>query len=178
MRFPRDTLGETVIGAAKFYFSRFFHVFENSFGPPGAGELRFEQIPRNFIRFVCCLLGPEYLKQLIPKRWIDEQTSSFKRGPSIKEWLPLQLANYTTWPKYIPTVEYPPPPRIVSGSPCRITYYGHSSVLIQTQESNVLVDPFFGSRLGPRLILGKVEVFSSGSKTIYYLTIIICFLFP
>lgn len=158
----RATFLESVLGGAKYYHSRFFHVFENCFGPPHAGELKFEHIPRITARVICTALGPRLVRKLTPKSWIkkSEQTSGY--GATIGEWLPLQIANFGTWPKYIPTVRYPPPPAEVVGSPCRVTYCGHSSVLIQTQESNVMIDPYFGMRAGPRFVMGSVEVMGGG----------------
>lgn len=164
----RATFIESLLGAGKFYYSHFFHVFENCFGPPGAGEFRFEQIPRTILRSICCALGPEIVKHLTPKKWIHQaeaqKCATLKRGPSIKEWLPLQVANFTTWPRFVPTVRYPPPPTEVAGSSCRITYCGHSGVLIQTQETNVIIDPFFGSRYGFRFVMARIEAIGLGSE--------------
>lgn len=166
MPLPQATLVENLVGAAKHFHSLFFHVFENCFGPPGAGELRFEQIPRNLVRALCCKLGPRLVRRLTPQKWIDQAARPGAPPAGIKHWLPLQVANYGTWPRYVSTVRYPPPPAIVAGPQCRVTYYGHSSVLIQTQESNVMVDPYFGSHYGPHYVMGKVQIFGWGSRLI------------
>lgn len=163
----RATFLESFLGAVKFYHSQFFHVFENCFGPPHAGELKYEHIPRILVRTICCILGPNRVKFLTPRKWLEwaelRVPGSTRPSHAISDWLPRQIANFTTWPRYIPTVQYPPPPTEVVGTPCRITYYGHSGVLIQTQESNVLIDPFFGLRCGPRYVMGRVQVAGFGS---------------
>lgn len=53
-------------------------------------------------------------------------------------WLPLK-----------DTPAGPPPPSLVSGKDLRVTFVGHSTVLIQIDGLNILTDPVWSLRIGP-----------------------------
>ncbi|MBO6940673.1 MAG: MBL fold metallo-hydrolase [Deltaproteobacteria bacterium] len=48
----------------------------------------------------------------------------------------------------------PPPPERVSGQQCRVTFVGHATLLVQVAGLNLLTDPVWAERVGPRSKVG------------------------
>ncbi len=48
----------------------------------------------------------------------------------------------------------PPPPERVDGRECRVTFIGHATLLIQVAGLNLLTDPVWAQRVGPRSKVG------------------------
>ncbi|MBN1282934.1 MAG: MBL fold metallo-hydrolase [Proteobacteria bacterium] len=48
----------------------------------------------------------------------------------------------------------PPPPKSVEGGRLRVTFVGHSTLLIQTEGLNILTDPVWSERIGPASWIG------------------------
>ena len=67
------------------------------------------------------------------------------------------------WPDHVrvaPTV----PPRRVEGEEMRVTWIGHSTVLIQTQGLNILTDPIWSERASPFPVIGPRRVRAPGVR--------------
>lgn len=156
---------EKTLGCVKYLLSYGFHVFENSFGPPYAGQLRYEHAARWFLRCSCYIVGQQRLKRWVPESWSN--LSDQKKDPRYlkwTQWMRLQVVNASTWPDSAPAVQYPPPPSVVDIGACRVTYMGHSGVLVQMDESNLLIDTYFGKKLGVRFVLGSCDLLTFGCK--------------
>lgn len=67
----------------------------------------------------------------------------------------------TSWPKKVPVKTATPSERV---SGLRITHVGHSTFLIQIDGLNVLTDPIWGKRAGPRGLVGPRRVTDPGIK--------------
>ena len=52
------------------------------------------------------------------------------------------------WPKQVPVAPSRPPARVI-GDAMRVTWIGHSTVLVQTRGLNILTDPVWSERTGP-----------------------------
>ena len=48
----------------------------------------------------------------------------------------------------------PPPPARVHGDECRVTFVGHATLLVQVAGLNLLTDPVWAKRVGPKSMLG------------------------
>ena len=70
------------------------------------------------------------------------------------------------WPRLIENKVYPPPPKRVLGRDLKITWIGHSTVLIQTSGLNILTDPFFSDRASPFQFIGPKRIRSPGISII------------
>ena len=67
------------------------------------------------------------------------------------------------WPDHVrvvPTI----PPRRVDGTDMRVTWIGHSTVLIQTQGLNILTDPIWSERASPFAFIGPRRVREPGVR--------------
>lgn len=53
------------------------------------------------------------------------------------------------WDEWVPAPPGPAPPARVEGSALRVTFVGHSTLLVQTGGLNVLTDPVWSYRVGP-----------------------------
>ena len=53
------------------------------------------------------------------------------------------------WPKKVENTFSDTPPSVVNGSEFRISFVGHSTVLIQTQGLNIITDPVWTKRITP-----------------------------
>jgi L-ascorbate metabolism protein UlaG (beta-lactamase superfamily) len=67
------------------------------------------------------------------------------------------------WPDHVAVRPSRPPPH-VAGSAMRVTWVGHSTVLIQTQGLNILTDPIWSERASPFGFLGPRRVSASGIR--------------
>jgi L-ascorbate metabolism protein UlaG (beta-lactamase superfamily) len=66
------------------------------------------------------------------------------------------------WPRATPHIPASRPPPRVEGAAIRLSYIGHSSFLIQTEGVNLLLDPVWSQRAGPRGLLGPRRVTPPG----------------
>jgi L-ascorbate metabolism protein UlaG (beta-lactamase superfamily) len=67
------------------------------------------------------------------------------------------------WPESVP-VRPTVPPRRVTGSEMRVTWIGHSTVLIQTARLNILTDPIWSQRASPFSFAGPRRVRAPGVR--------------
>jgi L-ascorbate metabolism protein UlaG (beta-lactamase superfamily) len=67
------------------------------------------------------------------------------------------------WPERVPVVPTRPPPR-VDGNTMRVTWIGHSTVLIQTAGVNILTDPIWSERASPFSFIGPKRVRAPGVR--------------
>jgi L-ascorbate metabolism protein UlaG (beta-lactamase superfamily) len=67
------------------------------------------------------------------------------------------------WPESVP-VHPTVPPRRVAGDEMLVTWIGHSTVLIQTQDLNILTDPIWSERASPFSFLGPRRVRAPGIR--------------
>ena len=65
------------------------------------------------------------------------------------------------WPESVP-VHAATPPRRVAGNAMRVTWIGHSTVLVQTQGLNILTDPIWSERASPVSFAGPKRVRAPG----------------
>ncbi|MFC1535343.1 MBL fold metallo-hydrolase [Thermodesulfobacteriota bacterium] len=68
------------------------------------------------------------------------------------------------WPDWIDDPPQPPPIAHVKEGELRITYINHSTVLIQMDEINILIDPIWSERAGPVPFVGPKRVRAPGIK--------------
>ena len=68
-----------------------------------------------------------------------------------------------TWPKSVPVTPTKPDARI-SGQDMRVTWIGHSTVLVQTQDLNILTDPIWAQRASPVQFIGPKRVRQPGVR--------------
>ena len=66
------------------------------------------------------------------------------------------------WPISIENKIYESAPSLVASKDLSVTWIGHSTVLIQTAELNILTDPFFSQRASPFQILGPKRIRDPG----------------
>jgi L-ascorbate metabolism protein UlaG (beta-lactamase superfamily) len=66
------------------------------------------------------------------------------------------------WPRRIENKIHAAPPQRLNGSDLRITWIGHSTVLIQTAGLNIITDPFFSKRASPFQFAGPMRVRDAG----------------
>jgi L-ascorbate metabolism protein UlaG (beta-lactamase superfamily) len=68
-----------------------------------------------------------------------------------------------TWPDQVP-VTPTVPPRSIEGEAMRVTWIGHSTVLVQTQGLNILTDPIWSERASPFSFAGPRRVRAPGVR--------------
>ena len=66
-----------------------------------------------------------------------------------------------SWPKKVASLKDTPPAH-VPGSTLRVSFVGHSTVLIQTENMNILTDPIWSERASPFAWLGPKRVAAPG----------------
>ena len=67
------------------------------------------------------------------------------------------------WPASVPVTPTRPPAR-VDGQAMRVTWIGHSTVLVQTQGLNILTDPVWAERASPVSFIGPKRVREPGVR--------------
>jgi len=67
------------------------------------------------------------------------------------------------WPDHVPVTPSRPPAR-VAGEAMRVTWIGHSTVLVQTQGLNILTDPIWSERASPFSFIGPKRVRAPGVR--------------
>lgn len=65
------------------------------------------------------------------------------------------------WPEHVAIAADRPPPR-VEGAAMRVSWVGHSTVLVQTQGLNILTDPIWSDRASPFAFAGPKRVAAPG----------------
>jgi L-ascorbate metabolism protein UlaG (beta-lactamase superfamily) len=60
------------------------------------------------------------------------------------------------WPEWIDEPTHQPPP--LDDAVAVLTFIGHSTFLIQTAAGNIITDPMYGNRAGPRNLFGPRRV--------------------
>ena len=72
-------------------------------------------------------------------------------------------AERPVWPYLVPVVQTVPPRR-VEGDAMRVTWIGHSTVLVQTAGINILTDPIWSERASPFSFVGPRRVRAPGVR--------------
>ncbi len=62
------------------------------------------------------------------------------------------------WPRRVENATHAPPPIHVYGDKLKVTWIGHSTVLLQTAGLNILTDPFLANRASPLTMAGPRRV--------------------
>lgn len=78
----------------------------------------------------------------------------------LNRWL---NAERPAWPDHVP-VQPSVPPRNVAGDEMRVTWIGHSTVLVQVAGLNILTDPVWSDRVGPFSFAGVSRVRAPGVR--------------
>jgi L-ascorbate metabolism protein UlaG (beta-lactamase superfamily) len=65
------------------------------------------------------------------------------------------------WPEKVEVIQSKPPEHVL-GTDLRVTYVGHATVLIQTEELNILTDPIWSERASPFSSFGPKRVSKPG----------------
>ena len=82
---------------------------------------------------------------------VQGSTGEQKQGP-VALFRNLVTPPYRSWPE-VPITPTRPPAR-VEGQTMRVTWIGHSTVLVQTQGLNILTDPMWLERSSPVQFVG------------------------
>jgi L-ascorbate metabolism protein UlaG (beta-lactamase superfamily) len=85
--------------------------------------------------------------------------ASGRRG-FLNRWLSGERAE---WPEQVPVAQTVPPRR-VAGEEMRVTWIGHSTVLVQTAGLNILTDPYWSERASPFSFIGPERVRAPGVR--------------
>lgn len=64
----------------------------------------------------------------------------------------------TPWPQWLDARPGPPPPSVVANGEVRFTAINHATVLIQTDQMNILTDPIWSDRCSPWSWIGPKRV--------------------
>jgi L-ascorbate metabolism protein UlaG (beta-lactamase superfamily) len=68
------------------------------------------------------------------------------------------------WPEHVEMISFDKPPARVPGQNLRVSYINHSTVLLQTENLNVLLDPIWSERASPFTFIGPKRVHEPGVK--------------
>jgi L-ascorbate metabolism protein UlaG (beta-lactamase superfamily) len=93
-----------------------------------------------------------------------EQGTGGDENKSLTEMLESKVVErHRNWPVSVP-VTPSIPPRTVQGETMLVTWIGHSSVLVQTQGLNILIDPVWADRDSPVKDVGPLRVRAPGVR--------------
>ena len=81
-------------------------------------------------------------------------------GRMLGRWLSTERP---AWPDHVP-VQPSVPPRSVAGEEMRVTWIGHSTVLVQVAGLNILTDPTWSERASPFSFMGPTRVRAPGVR--------------
>ena len=99
------------------------------------------------------------------KRFFDPEVPDKKTFASFLKW---QFTKKSiAWPKKVDVIKYDIPPERIAGNDLRISYVGHVTFLIQTQNLNILTDPVWSERASPFSFIGPKRVIDAGIKFDY-----------
>lgn len=70
--------------------------------------------------------------------------------------------NIAPWPEFTPIDSHDKPPKRVDGIKLRVSFVGHATVLIQTHNTNILIDPIWSKRASPVQWAGPKRVHPPG----------------
>ncbi len=87
--------------------------------------------------------------------------STERRFNDFLKWISIRKRE--PWPKWIDSEPGPAPPAHIDQG-LRATFVNHSTVLIQTDEMNIMTDPVFSDRAGPVSFLGAKRVRAPGLR--------------
>jgi L-ascorbate metabolism protein UlaG (beta-lactamase superfamily) len=82
-------------------------------------------------------------------------------GRFFRRWA--SASDRAEWPERVP-VTHMVPPRRVAGEDMRVTWIGHSTVLVQTHGLNILTDPLWSERTSPFSFVGPRRVRAPGVR--------------
>ncbi len=69
------------------------------------------------------------------------------------------------WPKEIPLINNDiPPVKVVDQNKIRVSFVGHATFLIQTNNINILTDPIWSKRASPFTLIGHKRIIAPGIK--------------
>jgi L-ascorbate metabolism protein UlaG (beta-lactamase superfamily) len=88
-----------------------------------------------------------------------QATGEAMRGPMMFRFL--AGSDKQPWPVSVPVTSTKPPARVL-GEAMRVTWIGHSTVLVQTQGLNILTDPVWSERASPVSFAGPKRVREPG----------------
>lgn len=81
------------------------------------------------------------------KRFHNQFPTREARSKDLIKWMKTREIGY--WPEYINSPHGPPPPQRVPRGKLRVTFINHATVLIQTDNLNILTDPIWSERSSP-----------------------------
>jgi len=94
----------------------------------------------------------------------EQGTGGDRNGPGLGRIFALITGDRGPgWPNSVPVASTIPPERI-AGSAMRVTWIGHSTVLVQTQGLNILTDPVWVDKVGPLGLVGASRVRPPGVR--------------
>src|SRR5271155_1145688 len=93
-------------------------------------------------------------------RFHDPHGAAPKGALDMLRWL--SSGGGQKWPEWAPSPHSDRPPARVGGTALRISFIGHASLLVQTAETNVLVDPVWSQRASPVSFAGPKRVNDPG----------------
>ena len=86
-----------------------------------------------------------------------------KQAPSFWDVLYWKLtAKPKHWPNVVENTFHDHPPIKIEGSQLRMSFVGHSTVLIQTEGLNIITDPVWAERVSPFKNIGPTRVRNPG----------------
>src|SRR5262245_17988344 len=94
------------------------------------------------------------------ERFVDPNGMRLKRRRDVLRWW--LRSDRGRWPAHIPNGFADRPPPRVDGNGWRICYVGHASLLIQTADHNLLIDPIWSERCSPVRFAGPKRVCPPG----------------
>lgn len=95
-----------------------------------------------------------------------QNLNSLCKPKGIKQLIKWKLTTPASkWPYYIPVKQYDiPPNRIIEADLIRISFIGHVTFFIQTNNLNILTDPVWNERASPFKFIGPKRVTPPGIK--------------
>ena len=94
------------------------------------------------------------------ERFFNVDRSADRSLGDVIRWM--RTRERTAWPASAASGGYPPPPAAVAPGRIALTFIGHSTFLVRTATTTVIVDPVFTSHAGPFGVFGPRRVRSPG----------------
>lgn len=86
-----------------------------------------------------------------------------RRGSNKFLWK-FMVSNKPKWPQLLENDTYDKPPIRVEGKELRVSYVGHTTILLQTEGLNILTDPIWSNRASPFSFMGPIRAHLPGIK--------------